>query len=567
MSVHRPMGIETEYGLIEPGNPGANPMVLSAHVVAAYATQPGGAGRGGHVRWDYAGEDPLADARGFRLDRAGAHPSQLTDDPDHPAPSEEDVPATPGDGVRTTTLRRPSGAELALPSATNAVLTNGARLYVDHAHPEYSSPEVTNPLDAVRWDRAGELVMRGAMDALRATPALPDVVVYKNNVDGKGAAYGTHENYLVSRDVNFGDIIRYLTPFFVTRPIFCGAGRVGLGQRSERAGFQLSQRADYVENDVGLETTFNRPIINTRDEPHADAERFRRLHVIGGDANLFDVSTYLKMGTTSLVLWLLEADAVPLDLDALMLANPVGETYEVSHDTTLTHRLTLASGGETTALDIQRTYLDVISRALAEAGRTDAATGAVLERWAGVLDRLATDPESAATEVEWVAKKQLLDRMREREQIPWAHPRLAALDLQWSDLRPERSIVNRLLAAGRVERLVPDSDVAAAEHTPPTDTRAWFRGQVIARYPGQVAGASWESVVLDVPGRDHLVRVPMADPLRGTRDHVGALLEASPTAADLLAGLTAGRPAVDDPAGAPATDPGAGTAEQGTPAP
>ncbi|MPV35714.1 depupylase/deamidase Dop [Georgenia subflava] len=536
MSVHRPMGIETEYGLIEPGNPDANPMVLSAHVVAAYAANPGSAGRGGHVRWDYAGEDPLADARGFRLDRAAAHPSQLTDDPAHPAPPAED------DGVRTTSVRRPSAAELALPTANNAVLSNGARLYVDHAHPEYSSPEVTNPLDAVRWDRAGEMVMRGAMDALHATSALPDVVLYKNNVDGKGAAYGTHENYLVRREVDFGDIIRYLTPFFVTRPIFCGAGRVGLGQRSQVPGFQMSQRADYVENDVGLETTFNRPIINTRDEPHADASAFRRLHVIGGDANLFDVSTYLKMGTTSLVLWLLENDAVPMALDALMVANPVGETWEVSHDTTLTHRLTLSDGREMTALEIQREYLEVVADAVhqaAPAGGVDVATADVLERWAGVLDRLSTDPASAAAEVEWVAKLSLLDRMREREQLPWDHPKLRALDLQWADLRPERSIVGRLAAAGRVERLVPDHDVATAEHTPPADTRAWFRGQVVSRYPGQVAGASWESVVLDVPGNEHLVRVPMPDPLRGTREHVGALLERSDTAAELLANLTA----------------------------
>ncbi|PFG38205.1 proteasome accessory factor A [Georgenia soli] len=541
MSVHRPMGIETEYGLIEPGNPQANPMVLSSHVVAAYAASPGSAGRGGHVRWDYAGEDPLADARGFRLDRAAAHPSQLTDDPSAPAPSAEDG-ADAAPGVRTSHVRRPSEAEAALPTANNAVLSNGARLYVDHAHPEYSSPEVTNPLDAVRWDRAGELVMRGAMDALRAVTGLPEVVLYKNNVDGKGAAYGTHENYLVSRSVNFGDIIRYLTPFFVTRPIFCGAGRVGIGQRSQTPGFQISQRADYVENDVGLETTFNRPIINTRDEPHADAERYRRLHVIGGDANLFDVSTYLKMGTTSLVLWLLEQDAVPMTLDALMIANPVGETWEVSHDTTLTHRLTLSDGREMTALEIQREYLRVIADAVHQAAPpagVDRATADVLERWGGVLDRLATDPVSAAAEVEWVAKKQLLDGMRRRESLPWDHPKLQALDLQWADLRPERSIVNRLAAAGRLERLVPDADVAAAEHDPPTDTRAWFRGQVVARYPGQVAGASWESVVLDVPENEHLVRVPMNDPLRGTREHVGALLERSATAAELLENLTA----------------------------
>ncbi|GAA4422357.1 depupylase/deamidase Dop [Georgenia halophila] len=528
MSVHRPMGIETEYGLLEPGNPRANPVLLSNHVVAAYASQPGSAGRGGHVTWDYAGEDPLADARGFRMDRAGADASQLTDAPGGPL------------SHGTTYLRRPTPAEAALPTAHNAVLTNGSRLYVDHAHPEYSSPEVTNPLDAVRWDRAGELIMRAAMDSLAATTALPDVVVYKNNVDGKGAAYGTHENYLLDRAVSFSDVVRYLTPFFVTRPIFCGAGRVGIGQRSETPGFQISQRADYVENDVGLETTFNRPIINTRDEPHSDAERHRRLHVIGGDANLFDVSSYLKVGTTSLVLWLLEQHAVPLELDALMLADPVPETWAVSHDTTLTHRLALADGRELTALEIQREYLAVVAAAVrqaAPAAGVDTATADVLERWGGVLDRLATDPAGAAAEVEWVAKQQILEGMRRRDGLPWDHPRLQALDLQWSDLRPERSVVGRLAAGGRVERLVTDADVAAAEHAPPTDTRAWFRGQVVARYPGEVAAAGWQSVVLDVPGNDHLVRIPMKDPLRGSRDHVGALLEKSGTARELLENL------------------------------
>ncbi|MDD9207612.1 proteasome accessory factor PafA2 family protein, partial [Georgenia sp. 10Sc9-8] len=381
MSVRRPMGIETELGLIEPGNPGANPLALAAHVVAAYAGSPGSAtGTGDPVRWDYAGEDPLCDARGFRLDRAAAHASQLTDAPTAPAPG------GPQDS-RPTAVRRPSAAEQALPTALNVVLTNGARLYVDHAHPEYCSPEVTTPLDAVRWDRAGELVAQRAMHALAQRPDLPDVVLYKNNVDGKGAAYGTHENYLVRREVNFGDIVRYLTPFFVTRPVFCGAGRVGLGQRSERPGFQISQRADYVENDVGLETTFNRPIVNTRDEPHADADRWRRLHVIGGDATGMDVSTYLRVGTTSLVLWLLEQGAVPMELDALMLADPVAETWAVSHDPTLTHRLTLADGREMTALQLQRTYLDVVADALREAGGTAPETRDVVERWAGVLDR------------------------------------------------------------------------------------------------------------------------------------------------------------------------------------
>ena len=285
MTARRITGLETEFGILEPARPRANPIALSADVVEAYA----GLCRA-RVAWDFHGEDPLNDARGYRLDRASAHPSQLTD-----APEAERTPARLGRG-EALDLRRPR--------ASNAVLTNGARLYVDHAHPEYSSPETATPREAVLWDRAGEHVMRRAMEALASEGR--DVVVYKNNVDGKGAAYGSHENYLVSRKVGFGEVIRYLTPFFVTRQILCGSGRLGIGQRSETPGFQISQRADYVESDVGLETTFNRPIINTRDEPHADAAAYRRLHVIGGDANLFDVSNLLKVGTTSLVLWLLE---------------------------------------------------------------------------------------------------------------------------------------------------------------------------------------------------------------------------------------------------------------------
>ncbi len=517
MTVRRMMGIETEYGVLQPGQPMANPMALSAAVVVAYAQT---VGEGATARWDYEGEDPLADARGFRLDRAAAHPDQLTDSPAERA-------AALGRFQR----RRP-GVDEPASAATSLVLTNGARLYVDHAHPEYSSPEVTGPRDAVRWDRAGEEVMRRAAAALAAEPAMPDVALYKNNVDGKGQSYGTHENYLMDRDVPFGDVVRYLTPFLVTRQAFTGAGRVGLGQRSEVPGFQLSQRADYIENDVGLETTFNRPIINTRDEPHADASRYRRLHVIVGDANLLEVATWLKLATTSLVLWLLEQEAVPLALDAMALDDAVAETRLVSHDTTLTHRLTLADGRQMTALEIQRVYLDVVRDALGD--DVDAETRAVLDRWDSLLARLGQDPMSCAAEVEWVAKLRLLEGMRRRDGIGWDDPRLAALDLQWSDVRPERSIYQRLAASGAVELLVSPEEVAEAVHAAPVDTRAWFRGETIRRYGAGVAAAGWESVVLDVPGEEHLVRLPMAEPARGSRKHVGEALDASADVATLL---------------------------------
>ncbi|WP_123308515.1 depupylase/deamidase Dop [Cellulomonas sp. PhB143] len=536
------MGIETEYGVLQPGRPLANPMLMSSQVVTTYralvASQ--GAARG-PARWDYDDEDPLSDARGFRLHRASAHPSLLTDDPTRPAPS--------GDAAVDVTLQeidRPSVEEYDDPSAANVILTNGARLYVDHAHPEYSSPEVTGPRDGVRWDVAGERIMLAACRELARVPGA-EVVLYKNNVDGKGASYGTHENYLVEREVPFATLVDVVTPFLVTRQVFTGSGRVGLGQAGEDAGFQVSQRADYIEAEVGLETTLRRPIVNTRDEPHADRSRWRRLHLIVGDANHLEVATYLKLGTTSLVLWLTEnlgrlADAghgVRAELAALRLADPVEDVRRVSRDLDLRAPLDLADGRRMTALEIQREYARLVrSAVVALDGTPDAETAEVLDRWDSVLERLGTDRDLCAREVEWVAKLRVLEAMRRRDALGWDHPRLAALDLQWSDVRPERGVYHRLLAAGAVERLVDEREVAHAVEHAPADTRAYFRGEVMARFGDQVSAASWDSVIFDVAGARSLQRVPMLDPLRGTRAHIGALLDASPDAAALLAGLS-----------------------------
>jgi len=529
------MGTETEYGILQPGRPLANPMLLSSHVVAVHAAAREGART--KARWDYDDEDPLHDARGFHLQRASAHPSLLTDDPETPAPS--------GDGPQS--LPRATADEYEDPGAANVILTNGARLYVDHAHPEYSSPEVTNPLDAVRWDRAGERVMLASVRALASTLALPDVALYKNNVDGKGATYGMHENYLVDRAVPFNDLAARLIPFFVTRQVFTGAGRVGIGQRGEMAGFQPSQRADYMEAEIGLETTLRRPIINTRDEPHADPDRWRRLHVIIGDATMLEVSTYLRLGTTSLVLWLIEravaeggAGGALAAVDRLMLRDPVQAVHVISHDLTLTARVELADGRHLTALEIQQEYLTAVRSALAHStDDLDAQSEDVLDRWASVLDRLATDPASCAREVEWLAKLRLLEGMRRRDHLAWDHPRLAAMDLQWSDVRPERGLYHRLVSAGAVELLVTPEEVGEAVLHPPRDTRAYFRGEAVARYGAEISAASWDSVVFDVPGAATLQRVPRRDPLRGTAAHVGDLLDRSPDAATLLAALGA----------------------------
>lgn len=526
MTVRRGIGLETEFGITDAGNPRANPIVLSTEVVDAYGGRGSASGGAGAIRWDYHGEDPLNDARGYRLDRAAAHPSLLTDDPAAPAPS--------GDALER--VARPSEAELALPHAANAVLTNGARLYVDHAHPEYSAPEVTNPREAILWDRAGDYIAAEAMDLL--AEAGRHVVIYKNNVDGKGAAYGTHENYTVDRSLDFTDIIRYMTPFFVTRPILCGAGRLGLGQKSQQPGFQISQRADYVENDVGLETTFNRPIINTRDEPHAEAARYRRLHVIGGDANQFDVSNLLKVGTTSLVLWMLEQEALPLGMDAMMLLEPVRATWEVSHDPSLTRLIDMQDGSQRTAIDIQQIYLDAVRTALEGRCEVDFDTREILATWQEVLDLLRTDIFAASGKVEWVAKYQMLDSMRQRTGGSWDNDKLRAFDLQWHDLRPERSIVNRLDQAGRIERLFGPEQVMWAVRHAPESTRAYLRGGLIRRFPERVAAAGWDGVTLDVPGYDSLVRIPLMHPERATRELVGEILEGAVSVEDFLVRLT-----------------------------
>jgi proteasome accessory factor PafA2 len=395
MTVHRVMGVETEYGISVPSDPTANPMVTSTQVVNGYAS----AAQAGHrqARWDFEEESPLRDARGFEVGRTVADPSQLTDD------------------------------DLGL---ANVILTNGARLYVDHAHPEYSSPEVSNPLDGVVWDKAGELVMAEASRLAQQHLGGPRLNLYKNNTDNKGASYGTHENYLMRRETPFADIVRHLTPFFVSRQVVCGQGRVGLGQHGRDHGFQLSQRADFFEVEVGLETTLKRPIINTRDEPHADAERYRRLHVIVGDANLAEVATYLKLGTTALVLAMVEDRF--LDGVDLAVERPVAELHAVSHDSTLKHQVRLRNGRSLTAVQLQLEYLEQARKYVEDrfGSDTDDQTRDVLLRWESVLSALESDPRRLSGQLDWVTKLEILEAYRARDGLGWDDARLQLVDIQ-----------------------------------------------------------------------------------------------------------------------------------------
>src|SRR5947209_12336734 len=499
------MGTEVEYGVSLPGQPSANAMLLSAQVVNDYAsTLP--AGRARRTSWDFEEESPLRDARGFDLGGSGA-----------------------GGAIAQEFIDAEEDAGMA-----NVILPNGARLYVDHAHPEYSSPEVTNPLDAVRWDKAGELVMLEAIRRVATMQGIGATInLYKNNTDNKGASYGAHENYLCRRDTPFATLVRHLVPFFVTRQVVTGAGRVGLGQDGRGVGFQIAQRADFFEVEVGLETTLKRPIVNTRDEPHADADPYRRLHVIIGDANLSEISTYLKVGTTALVLAMIEDKALTADLG---IADPVGELKHVSHDPTLKHRIKLRDGRRLTALDLQWAFFE---RARDFVDRTggDMQTEDILGRWESILDRLGRDPMECAGELDWVAKLRLLEGYRERENLGWASSKLQLVDLQYSDVRPEKGLYHRLVARGSMQTLFGPEEVRRAMVEPPEDTRAYFRGRCLAQYASEVVAASWDSVIFDV-GRESLVRVPMMEPLRGTKSHVGALFDRCPSAKDLLEAIT-----------------------------
>jgi proteasome accessory factor PafA2 len=374
--------------------------------------------------------------------------------------------------------------------------------------------------------------------AQRVLPAGAEVIVHKNNSDGKGNSYGCHENYLMAREVPFGRIVAQITPHFVTRQLFCGAGKVGCeapGTSSEQVPFQLSQRADFFEEEVGLETTLKRPIVNTRDEPHADAQKYRRLHVIVGDANLSEVATYLKVGTTALVLCMIEDEFLPREW---RLATPVAALREVSRDLSLRRPLALADGGTATAVEIQWEYFDR-ARKYADAHGLEAIGGDdvgadVLRRWEAVLAALETDPATLSTQLDWVAKLRLLDGYRERHGIGWDDARLAAMDLQYHDLRPEKSLAARV----GLERLITDEEVEAATSSPPPETRAWFRGECLRRFPDAVVAANWDSLVFDIGG-DPLRRVPMMEPLRGSRELVGSLLDRCATAAELISALDA----------------------------
>src|SRR5512138_660664 len=370
--------------------------------------------------------------------------------------------------------------EKVIPGARNAnvFLENGARLYLDTGfHPEYATPECDDIVDLVIHDKAGERIVEDllhqAEKRLREDGISGHILLFKNNTDSAGNSYGCHENYLVSRDVSFQRLAEGLIPFFVTRQIFAGAGKVLQTPR----GFHycLSQRAQHICQEISGATTSSRSIINTRDEPHADAERYRRLHVIVGDSNMSEVATYLKIGTTALVLAMVEDGALRRDL---ALEDPVRAIKEISHDTTCTRKVRLKRGKELSAIELQREYLELALDYYATVESSPIVQD-LLERWQSVLDRLSVDPLSCAREVDWIIKKELIQAYMARKGVGFDDQRISMLDLQYHDIRRDRGLYNMLCASGKVERLFTDAQVDDATETPPQTTRAKVRSDFI----------------------------------------------------------------------------------------
>jgi proteasome accessory factor A len=362
--------------------------------------------------------------------------------------------------------------------SSNVFLENGARLYLDvGSHPEYATPECDAIEDVVAHDKAGERILEGlvsgAEERLEEEGIRGEIYVFKNNTDSAGNSYGCHENYLVSRHKDFHRTVDVLIPFLVTRQIFVGAGK--LTQTPRGTGYTVAQRADHIWEGVSSATTRSRPIINTRDEPHADAERYRRLHVIAGDSNMSEYATFVKVGTMVALLQMIERDVVFRDLT---LENPIRSIREVSHDTACTRKLRLANGRELSALDIQWEYLDRAMRFSRSPGFPTQVQAAV-DRWEHLLTGLEKDPMTLDREVDWVMKYKLLERYSTKRGIPLSDPRMSMMDLAYHDVDRTRGLYYLMENAGLTDRVVTDEKVADAVTRPPQTTRARLRGAFI----------------------------------------------------------------------------------------
>lgn len=457
----RVFGLETEYGITVRGAENVDVVAESIALVRSYTEH------GAHLKWNYRGEDPHRDARGFRA-------KELRQDTDEAAYYEVDH------------RRALSFTEI----KSDLVLSNGARFYNDHAHPEYSTPECTTVRELVAQDRAGEQILAECARRRNAhLPADRQILLYKNNTDFVGHSYGCHDNYLVRREVPWERIVRGMIPFLVSRQLFAGAGKLGLESESARGEpgvFQLAQRADFFSELVSIDTMNRRPLINTRDEAHADPRKYRRFHVIVGDSNMSEWATALKVGTTALVLQLIEEEIAP----ELELAEPIRALRSISRQ--YEKEIELRGGKKIPAIELQRSYL-VAAQKHCQASDEEAQW--LLQEWQRALDDLEADPARCGDRIDWVAKQSLLAQFRDEEKLAWDDPWLQALDLEYHNV--EGGLFRELEHQGLMRKIVSGNEIARALQTPPRSTRAYFRGRAVARFKAEIKSVQWDEIVFN----------------------------------------------------------------------
>jgi len=474
----RVFGLETEYGITLGGAETVDVVAESIELVRRYTEN------GALMKWDYQLEDPHLDARGFRA-------RELRQDTDESAYYEIDK-------------RRPLSFE---EIKSDLVLSNGARFYNDHAHPEYSTPECTTLAQIVAQDKAGERIL--AECARRRNQKLSsgfEIRLYKNNTDFAGHSYGCHDNYLMRRDIAWDRIVAGMLPFLVTRQIFAGAGKMGIEAESaqgEPGVYQISQRADFFSVVVSIDTMNRRPLINTRDEPHVDASRYRRFHVILGDSNMSEWATAMKIGTTSLMLDLVERGEAP----QLEIAQPVDANKSISRDQTYDWIIELKDGRKISAIDVQRIYLRAASK-LNNGPSEDRQW--VLREWENVLNDLERDVISTRDRVDWAAKKFLLDALQEEEKLSWSDPWLQSIDLEYHNLDLDQGLYYELLRKGLMRRVTNEEEIKASIFNPPETTRAFFRGRAVARFNDEISSIQWDEIVFTNEANSFRVALPEA---------------------------------------------------------
>src|SRR5438067_1460855 len=474
--MNRVFGLETEYGITVNGAETVDVVAESIELVRRYTDH------GAHMKWDYELEDPHLDARGFRA-------KALMQDTDESAYYEIDK-------------NRPLSFE---EIKSDLVLSNGARFYNDHAHPEYSTPECSMLRQVVAQDKAGERIL--AECARRRNAKLPpgcEVRLYKNNTDFVGHSYGCHDNYLMRRDVAWDRLVTAILPFLITRQIFSGAGKMGIeaeSAASQPGVYQVSQRADFFSVIVSIDTMNRRPLINTRDEPHVDASRYRRFHVILGDSNMSEWTTAMKIGTTALVLDLIERGEAP----QLEIAQPINANKSISRDETYDWIIELTDGRKISAIDVQRIYLRAAAKMEISEDRQW-----ILREWENVLNDLQRDVMATRDRVDWTAKKFLLNALQEEEKLSWGDPWLQSIDLEYHNVDLESGLYYELARQGSVRRLVKEEEIKTAIFTPPETTRAFFRGRSVARFNDQIASIQWDELVFANGALSRRVSLPEA---------------------------------------------------------